>query len=111
MTEPKLNRLQRDKFLLFTINHASPKLRKAILKYCPNTFIKTMSEICYNVLKGNCRLNDKALNGLKKYKKQIRYVACPSNSSQSKRTQLIQKGEGFLPILLAPLIIELFKNI
>lgn len=111
MPGSKWKRLEKDKYLLYTINQASPQLRKAILKNCPSSFIKTISEICFNVLKGNCHLDKKTLNVLKKYKKKLRSLASCSSSAHSKRSHLVQSGNGFLPFILAPLIGELFRNI
>lgn len=112
MKEQSLKRLNRDKYMLYTINKAKPSLRKAILKHSPASLIKTISEICYNILKGNCNLSKKSLDGLKKHKKQLRFVSSASNSSNLKRKRLIQSGGSvFLPLLLAPLIIDLFAGV
>lgn len=111
MSGSNLKRLIRDKHMLYIINKAKPKLRKAILKNCPPSLIKTISEICFNVLKGNCNLKQKALKGLKKYKNQLRFLACGSKSLDLKRARLIQSGSGILPLILAPLIVELFGRI
>lgn len=108
MSEQSLKRLMEDKFMLYIINKAKPKLRKAILKNCSSSFILTISEICYNVLNGNCNLSDKTLKRLKKYKNLLRFLASNSKSLATKRTRLVQNGSDFLPLLLQPLIDELF---
>lgn len=97
--------------MLYILNKAKPKLRKAILKNCPPSFIKTISEICFNVLKGNCNIKAKTLKGLKKYKNQLRFLACNSKPLDLKRARLTQSGSGFLPLLLPSLIFELFGKL
>lgn len=110
MRKSSKKHLINDKYLLYTIKNASPKLRKSILQNCSPSLIKTLSEICHNVVKGNCVLSKKLLTSLKKHKKTLRSISCRSVSLASKRKHLVQKGNGFLGLILAPLLADLFLN-
>ena len=110
MKKSGMKPLVKYKYLLYTINEAKPKLRKAILKNSPNSLVKLISEICYNVLKGNCNINKHTMDQLKKHKKHLRVLASPSSNLNVKRARLIQTGGSFLPLLLIPLLADLFNT-
>lgn len=103
-------RLKENKFLLYILNKAKPRLRNAIINHCDSEFIKTLSEISLNFLKGNITHSKNINKKLKKFKKKLRTLACSKRSVKVKRNILNQKG-GFLPTLIAsllPIIISQF---
>ena len=104
MSTRKLKRLKENKHMLYVLNKAQPKLRKAILQTAPNELIKAICEITLNILADNHKICNKSKTKLKKYKTQLRELVKPSRSLASKRKVLIQKGGSFLPILLTSIL-------
>lgn len=100
---PCPKRLMENKYILYALRNAKPKLRSAIIKNCGNEVINTLSEISLNVLKGNVANSTKTKNKLKKYKKQLRCLSCSKRGVNSKRNILIQRG-GLLPALLGAVL-------
>ncbi|GFY07034.1 uncharacterized protein TNCV_4203051 [Trichonephila clavipes] len=95
----KMNRIRQHVHLLHVLSAASPQQRNAILKSATNEQIKTLCEICQNVLAGNVpKANVKRLC---RYKRTIRQLADRSISLGRKRKLLTtnQTG-GFLPLVL-----------
>lgn len=82
---------------------ASPKLRKAIIKFGDSELIKTICEIALNTVNGNNPICNKTKKKLKRYKNDIRGLASSKRSEKSKRKILMQKG-GFLPILIGSVL-------
>lgn len=99
----KLRKLKANKYLLYVLKDAKPKLRKAILQNADNDLIKTIHEIIYNTIYMNNPVDNKSKRILKKYKTSLRCLACPKRSLPYKRKLLIQKG-GFLPILIGSIL-------
>lgn len=98
-----MKRLKANKYILRVLHRAKPKLRNAILKYSDDDLIKTMCEISKNTLNGNTQLSSTCKKRIKKYKKDIRMLACNRIPLRRKRKFLIQKG-GFLPVLLGTIL-------
>ncbi len=78
-----------------------PVLRKFI-KYADNNFIKAVSEICDNTIKGNVPLSKHHFSHLKRYYKHLKVISDKKRPSSLKK-KYIQTG-GFLPTLIAPII-------
>lgn len=100
----KLQRLKRNKHMLHVLKHSKPKLRKAILSNADDDLLNTINEIAYNTLQQNNPISSKTKSSLKRHKHSLRRLACPKQSLQSKKKLLIQKGDGFLPILLGTVL-------
>lgn len=96
-------RLKANKYLLYTLRKADPKLRNAIIKNSNTNFIKTLSEMSLNLLNGNVEHSPQMKNRMKKYKKKLRCLACSKRSIKAKRNILVQKG-GFLPALIGSIL-------
>lgn len=90
--------------MLYVLKTNNRKLRKAILNCADDELIKTLTEIIFNTIAGNTKLKNKDLKVLKKYKKELRFISRPNASIKSKRKVLVQKGGGFLPIIIASLL-------
>ena len=82
-----------------------PKHCIHILKSADNELIKCICECALNVLRGNIPLEPAQKNTLRKYKKQLRQLS--SNNPLTQKRKIIQRGSGFLPFLLAPIIAAL----
>lgn len=78
---------------------ASPKMRKAILEQADKPLIQTLTESVCNVTSGNIPIKPCLRKSLRKYKVQLRAIACPQTRWKSKKKVFVQKG-GFLPLLL-----------
>lgn len=86
--------------MLYALKQANPKLRKHILKHSPPDFIKSLSEIVYNVLQGNVKICDKTHKCLCRYKKVLRKFASPHTNTEYKRKLIVnQKGGWITPLI------------
>lgn len=100
--------------MLYVLRKAKPKLRNAIIKNADGELIKTICEIALNTLNGNNKVSYKTKSDLKRFKREIRCLACPKRTLSSKRKVILQRG-GFLPTListiLAGIIGKLIQNV
>lgn len=97
--------------ILKTLANAPPKLRRAILENGSLQLIKAIVECIENVLKGNISLEPACLKKLKKHKVALRKVSRAPNKLSQKKKVIIQKGGGFLPALLIPVITVLAEKL
>lgn len=104
-TGETMNRVKRHVHLLHLLSSAGPQQRKAILKTASNDQIKSLCEICHNLLRGN--IPTAKVNKLVSYKRVIRQLADKKIPISRKRKLFInQRGSGFLSILL-PTVLSL----
>ena len=92
------NRLA-DLMFLKNCNH---KVRRLVIKHADKNFIIAITECLYNFLIGN--VDEKVLKRVKKHKNDIRELVDKKSGLNKKRNILIQKGTGFLPLLLPAII-------
>lgn len=90
--------------MLYALESSNPKLRTAILKNADDELIRTISEIAYNIIRGNVPLSKKRIEKLKKYKIQLRKLATPSRSLTLKRKVCVQKGGGIVLAVLGSIL-------
>lgn len=95
---------------LRVISMAPAKLQKQLLKKIDSRCIKTICECTLNTLKGNIRLSKKQKKSLSKHKNTLRTLAFKKLSLKKKRNLLVQKGGGFLSLLL-PSAISLISGL
>ena len=76
------------------------KKSKHILKKCSNSVIKTLCECAINVLRGNIPLKKSQKKRLFAYKRSLRKLSDKKTPLYKKRQLLVQRGDGFLSILL-----------
>lgn len=76
------------------------KQKSAFLKKCPNSIIKGVCECALNLLKGNIPVSKRQKNKLAPYKRTLRRLGNTKVPLFKKRRLLVQKGEGFLSILI-----------
>lgn len=97
--------LRKDRALLEALIHATPKERKALLKVCDISRIRSVCECAYNVLRGNVPLSDKSKNQLSKHKATIRRIVKRGEKWTKKRKYLVQHGGGIvIPLLLSTVL-------
>lgn len=88
--------------------------RKKFIENCPKEFIDCLGEACQNLLKGNIPINTCNKKKLIPYRKALRFLASKKNNIADRKGKIYQRGGGFLPILLPPLIAiaaELIPNL
>ena len=89
------------------------KWLKNVISNAANSEIQALSEICYNLLKGNipCSLNRK--KQLSKHVRDIRFIANKKESLKGKKKLIVKRGSGFIlpliPFALAA-ITKLFSH-
>lgn len=102
-----MHRVQRHVHLLHLLSSATPQQRKAILKTATNEQIKSLCEVCQNLLIGNIPINTKKLRSHRKIIRQLADKKIPV--SKKKRLFMNQRG-GFLPLVL-PAVLSLLSGI
>jgi hypothetical protein len=82
----------------------SKKFSKAALRHLlDESTVRAIAECALNLLKGKLRVSPRHKNKLSQYKNELRYLV-DGKSKERKKKIIIQKGDGFLPFLLAPAI-------
>lgn len=76
------------------------KNKKQLLRKSPNSLIKCVCECVLNLLKGNVPITRRQKNKLTPYKRTLRRLSDKKVPLFKKRTLLVQKGEGFLSVLI-----------
>ena len=90
---------------------SSAKRRKALLSQVTRNELKSLCEICLNILKGNIPLDDKTFHKLKRYKSKLRTLADKKTPLAEKKKIVNQHG-GFVGTVAAialPLLASLLK--
>ena len=93
-----MDRLRRNQAFIKRIKKANKSSRHNILKNINDDELKTVCDICHNILTRNINISPKQLARLSKHKKLVRALGSRS-SLRSKRKYLQQRG-GFLAALL-----------
>jgi len=73
--------------------------QKSFINGASIELLKTISEICLNLIKGTIDISKDNINKLRKYKKQILTLSEKKHSAKKRRKVCSQKG-GFLPTLI-----------
>lgn len=97
--------------VLRTLASAPPKLRRMILENGNLQLIKAIVECIENVLNGNIPMKPSTFKKLKKHKGALTAVSKTPNKLAQKKKVIIQKGGGFLPALLVPIITVLAEKL
>lgn len=98
-----MKRLKENQHTLQVLKNCKPIVRKSIIKYGNSELIKTLCEICINILNGNVKISPKCKNHLQNYKNSLRKLTAPKVKLQVKKKILVQKG-GFLPVILSTIL-------
>ena len=105
--------LQKSLPLLNVLSKLSPRVRRIVLKEISGEKIlyNSLHELAHNTLNGRLKLSTQQVKKLKPFKRLLQQLCLASNRKCSKkRKQLVQKGEGILPILI-PALTALFSSI
>jgi hypothetical protein len=86
------------------------KNKGAFLRKCPNSVVKCVCECALNLLKGNVPITQRQKIRLIPYKRTLRRLADKKVPLFKKRRLLVQKGEGFLSILI-PAAVSLLSTL
>lgn len=108
--QKKLNRLKRNINTLATLGSCKPEIRQAIMKNADKDLVFSLCEIIQNVLNGSINVNSTTLEKIKCHKKCFRQLAYSNDAVSRKKALLKQKGGGWMPLLIPP-IIEAVKSI
>ena len=108
----------RDRVNLLNIKHKG-KDRLLHMKFCSDDCIHAISECCHNILTDKFKFNHKQLSEIKEklkpLKGEIRRLAKPSTSIQTKR-KILQKPQvgdgvfGIIASLVIPALMKLFMK-
>ena len=85
--------------MLKILCHVKPTVARALLKGASPDFIKSLSEVCLNVLKGNVPLTPTQKRRLSRFKQDVRCMAKKTTSLKKKKT-ILQKGGLYFPMLI-----------
>jgi len=85
------------------------KERTKLLKKSRKCLIKAISEIVHNCLAGNIPMTQCKRNKLKRYRKILKKLGDKELSLNSKRNLLVQKGSGYLTVLI-PIALEVLSH-
>lgn len=92
------------------LRSSSAKERKNFLKIADDNLISLICEVCLNYCHGTFDCDENSCRRLLKHKRDILALASlKSRKSNLKKERkiLLQRGSGFLPILLAPVLSSL----
>lgn len=86
---------------------SDPYTRQQLLKTAPSCFVRLVCETGLNVLAGTLQLQRRHYKYLKPYKKLLTQLSDRSMSLAAKKTLLIKKKGGFLPVVIPYLLTAL----
>ena len=92
------------------IRDLTEKERKNFVKTAGSELLKTISEICLNLLQGNISISPNDVKKLKKYKNQIITLSKKQHNLTKRRNICSQKG-GFIGTLIATLLPTIIGSI
>ena len=93
--------------VLKVLHKAKPKLQKAILKHAEPSCIKAVCDAVLNVLKNVVKVSTVHKKRIAKHKTHLRLLASKGTSLSKKRKVLVQKGNGFLSLVLGSVLREI----
>ena len=100
-------RIKRNSDFLKVLRKCTPAQRKAILETAHDDLLEALRECCMNVYLKTIKVSPRVLKRLAPFKEESRFVADNRNPLNQRREVLLQKGEGFLPLILAPIVEQL----
>lgn len=105
-----MKNLEKNLACLNFMSTCKPPIRKLILKNAKKDLIYAICECILNTINGNVELDPQTKIKITKHKKALRKLIDRRDSVKNKKKILLQKGGGFLPLLL-PTILEVASNI
>ena len=92
---------QREKHILQALYHLNEEQRKAILRKADSKLVRRICECALNILVGNVPLGKNHKSRLRQHAPTLRVLAKPEVSLARKKKLIVQRGSGFLPVLLS----------
>ncbi len=90
---------------LCILKNCKKPMFKSIIQGANSELINTLCECVLNCLNGNVELSEIDKHSLSKHKKYLRELLKKNNNSiKRKKIILVQKGSGFLPIILSAVL-------
>ena len=99
-------RVKKNCDVLKVLAKCKPPMRKAIIKVADNDLLEAITECLLNICKNTIKISPKTYKKLAQYSRHIEVVADKSKPLAQRRV-ILQKGDGFLPFLLAPVLEQL----
>ena len=100
-------RIKRNSDFLKALRKCTPAQPKAILETTHDDLLETLRECCMNVYLKTIKVSPRVLKRLAPFKEELRFLADNRNPLNQRKEVLLQKGEGFLPLILAPIVEQL----
>ena len=86
------------------LRKCTPAQRKALLEVAHDDLLEALTECCMNVYLKTIKVNPSVLKQLTPLKEDLRFFADNRNPLNQRREVLLQKGEGFLSLVLTPIV-------
>lgn len=98
------NRLQRNKKFLEYYLEADKQRRKSLILGAKKDQIDCLCEATLNVINTNVPVSTAVKSQLCRHKKHLNRIAYQKEGLKTKKKILLQKGEGFLPLILSTVL-------
>ena len=93
--------------ILKVLAKCKPHMRRAIIKAADKNLLEAITECFLNICKDTIKISPKTYKKLASYSNHIEIVADKSKPLAKRKRVILQKGDGFLPLLLAPVLEQL----
>ena len=100
-------RLGRNSDFLKVLRKYTPAQGKALLEVAHNDLLEASTECFMNIYLKTIKVNPRLLKRLTPFKEDLRFVADNRNPLNQRREVLLQKGEGFLSLIVTPIVEQL----
>ena len=100
-------RVKRNCDILKVLANCKPPMRRAIIKAADKDLLEAITECLLNICKNTIKISPNTYKKLAQYSRHIEVVADKSKPLTQRRRVILQKGDGFLPFLLAPVLEQL----
>lgn len=88
-----------------------PKRRAKYLKLFKDCILKTIREICVNLLLGNIDLTLAEKNRLRRYKRALRLLAAPETKESDRKRIILDKSQANILAALLPPTLRRLKDV
>ena len=99
--------LRRNSDFLKVLRKCTPAQQKVLLEVAHDYLLEALTECCMNVYLKTIKVNPSVLKRLTPFKEDLRFVADNQNPLNQQREVLLQKGGGFLSLILTPIVEQL----
>ena len=105
-------RLELTESFVYLLAKSTPRRRNVLLRNASNEELRSLCELCLNVIKGNLPLNKNAFQRLKRHRKTLETLASKRVPLKQKREYINQKGGiiGQLATIALPLLTHLITS-